>query len=253
LDIALHDIFAKHLQVPLVKFLGQKHQALPTSITIGIKSPEATLQEAKEYVGRGFKIIKVKLGKSLEEDIERLKKLKEAFKKDILIRVDANQGYSRLQLEDFYHTTLSLDLELIEQPLVASAVEDYKKLPTAVKQLVAIDESLISPADAFQLASRPAAGHIFNIKLMKCGGIQAAKEIAIIAKNANINLMWGCNDESVVSIAAALHAAFSCKNTRYIDLDGSFDLAKDVASGGFILKDGMMSVVDKPGLGVEKL
>lgn len=138
LDIALHDILAKHLQVPLVKFLGQKHQALPTSITIGIKSPDATLEEAKEYVGRGFKIIKIKLGKSLEEDIKRLKKLKEVFKNDILIRVDANQGYSRLQLEDFYHTTLSMDLELIEQPLPASAIEDYKKLPTAVKRLVAM-------------------------------------------------------------------------------------------------------------------
>ncbi len=253
LDIALHDLLAKQLEIPLVKFLGQKHHALPTSITIGIKDPEATLEEAREYVGRGFKVIKVKLGRSLSEDVERLKKLKEVFKKDIIIRVDANQGYSRLQLEDFYHTTLSMDLELIEQPLVANAIEDYKKLPGAVKKLVAIDESMISPQDAFLLASKPAASSIFNIKLMKCGGIQAAKEIAVIAKNANIELMWGCNDESVVSIAAALHAAFSCLHTRYIDLDGSFDLAKDVATGGFQLKDGMMSVLDKPGLGVEKI
>lgn len=253
LDIALHDVLTKHLQVPLVRFLGQKHKTLPTSITIGIKSPDATLEEAKEYVERGFKSIKVKLGKSLEEDMERLRKLKEAFKNEVLIRVDANQGYSRLQLEDFYHTTLSMDLELIEQPLVASAIEDYKKLPTAIKKVVAMDESLVSPRHAFLLASHPAAGGIFNIKLMKCGGIQAALEIAVIAKHAEIDLMWGCNDESIVSIAAALHTAFSCQNTKYIDLDGSFDLAKDVASGGFILKDGMMSVVDKPGLGVERL
>lgn len=253
LDIALHDVFAKHLQLPLVKFLGQKHQALPTSITIGIKGVEDTLIEAKEYVGKGFKIIKVKTGKSLQEDIERLRKLKEAFKSDILIRVDANQGYTRFQLEDFYHTTISMDLELVEQPLAADAIEDYRKLPTVVKKMVAMDESLISPKSALWLASRPAASCIFNIKLMKCGGIGPAKEIAIIAKNADIDLMWGCNDESVISIAAALHAAFSCSNTKYVDLDGSFDLAKDVASGGFILKDGMMSVTDKPGLGVEKI
>jgi L-alanine-DL-glutamate epimerase-like enolase superfamily enzyme len=56
-----------------------------------------------------------------------------------------------------------------------------------------------------------------------------------------------------VSITAALHAAFSCSNTKYIDLDGSLDLARDVVKGGFILKDGFMSCSDKPGLGVEKL
>ncbi len=253
LDMALYDLFAKHLDVPLVRFLGQKHTALPTSVTIGIKGVAETLEEAREYAGKGFKIIKVKTGKSPQEDTERLKKLKEVFGSGLLIRVDANQGYSRLQLEDFYYNTLSMNLELIEQPLPASAIEDYRKLPTEIKKMVAIDESLIGPEEAFRLASRPAAGCIFNIKLMKCGGITPAKEIATIAQCADIDLMWGCNDESIISIAAALHAAFSCPNTKYIDLDGSFDLAKDVASGGFVLKDGMLSVTDKPGLGVERV
>lgn len=253
LDIALHDLFTKYLDIPLVKYLGQKHTSLPTSITIGIKGIEETLEEAKEYVGRGFTHIKVKTGVSLDEDIARLQKLKENFKKDIVLRVDANQGYTKMQLEDFYYKTLSLDLELIEQPLPADAIEEYKKLPTAVKQMVALDETVKNPHDALQLASKPSAGGIFNIKLMKCGGISCAKEIAAIAGGADIDLMWGCNDESIISISAALHAAFSSPNTKYIDLDGSFDLARDVVKGGFVLKDGVMSVTDKPGLGVEKV
>ena len=57
-------------------------------------------------------------------------------------------------------------------------------------------------------------------------------------------------DESVVSISAALHAAFSSPATRYLDLDGSLDLARDVAEGGFILEDGVMRTLHKPGLGV---
>jgi L-alanine-DL-glutamate epimerase-like enolase superfamily enzyme len=64
--------------------------------------------------------------------------------------------------------------------------------------------------------------------------------------------MWGCNDESAVSISAALHTALACPGTKYLDLDGSFDLASDIVTGGFILKDGAMSVSGKPGLGVEK-
>jgi len=69
----------------------------------------------------------------------------------------------------------------------------------------------------------------------------------------DIDLFWGCNDESIISITAALHAAFSCKNTKYIDLDGSFDLAKDIVKGGFVLKEGYMSCADTPGLGVERI
>ena len=88
---------------------------------------------------------------------------------------------------------------------------------------------------------------------MKAGGIKAAKEIAVIAKHAGINLFWGCNDESIVSITAALHAAYSCSNTRYLDLDGSFDLSKDIVEGGFILKDGYMRPNGMPGLGLTKL
>jgi L-alanine-DL-glutamate epimerase-like enolase superfamily enzyme len=94
---------------------------------------------------------------------------------------------------------------------------------------------------------------IYNIKLMKCGGLAGAKEIATIAENRGIELFWGCNDESILSIAAALHVAYSCPNTRYIDLDGSLDLAEDLVSGGFTLDDGYMKINPRPGFGVELL
>ena len=65
--------------------------------------------------------------------------------------------------------------------------------------------------------------------------------------------MWGCMDESRISIAAALHAAFASPATRYLDLDGSLDLARDVVDGGFTLEAGVMSTTDVPGLGVRLL
>ncbi len=253
LDIALHDLFTKWLDIPLASYLGQAIQSLPTSITIGIKGVAETLAEAEEYVGRGFKILKVKLGKSLEEDLERLVKLREKFGNTIVIRIDANQGYTPTDLGVFCIQTAKLNIELIEQPLPAKAVDEMKNLPGEIKKLVAADEALIGPAEAFRLASPPMACSIFNIKLMKCGGITPALAIATIARPAGIDLMWGCNDESIVSITAALHTALSCPNTRYLDLDGSFDLGKDIVEGGFILKEGVLSLSGKPGLGVTKI
>jgi L-alanine-DL-glutamate epimerase-like enolase superfamily enzyme len=253
LDIALHDVFTKYLGVPLVKFLGQKIKTLPTSNTIGIKNVEETVKEAGEYIKAGFKVLKIKLGKDLTEDIERLVKVREKYGKEIVIRIDANQGYTVNQTIEFYKKTIPLNIELIEQPLPAKSVQEMKALPDEIKKLVAADESLISPKDAIELIKPPRAAAIFNIKLMKCGGVSQGLKIADIALHEGIDLFWGCNDESIVSITAALHAAFACSNTKYIDLDGSLDLGRDEVSGGFILKDGYMTCSDKPGLGVERV
>lgn len=57
----------------------------------------------------------------------------------------------------------------------------------------------------------------------------------------------------LISITAALHAAFACNNTKFIDLDGSFDLSGDVVAGGFVLRDGIMSLSEKSGLGLTRL
>ncbi len=254
IDIAIHDALTTHLGIPLVKFLGQKIQSLPTSITIGIKNVDDTLKEAQEYRQRGFSVLKVKLGRDLEEDIERIVKLREKFGSQFLIRVDANQGYTLDQTKSFYdrvvnHKTLA-PLELIEQPVPAKASGEIRKLPSIIRAMIAVDESLLSPKDALQLVQPDPVAGIFNIKLMKCGGIKRARLIADIASLSGVHLFWGCNDESVVSITAALHVAFSEAGTRYIDLDGSLDLANDVVSGGFILRDGVMRCSDQPGLGV---
>jgi L-Ala-D/L-Glu epimerase len=253
IDIALYDVFTKLLDVPLVKYLGQKIYSLPTSNTIGIKNVTETLKEAQEYGERGFKILKVKLGKDLSEDIERIAKLREKFGKKFIIRIDANQGYDAAKTIEFYNKTKHWDVELIEQPLPAKSVEEMRKLPDEIRKIIAADESLLSPKNALELVKPPLATGIFNIKLMKCGGISQGLKIADIALHEGVDLFWGCNDESIVSITAALHLAFSCAHTKYIDLDGSLDLARDVVKGGFILKDGIMSCLEKPGLGVERI
>lgn len=253
LDIAIHDAFTKYLQVPLAVFLGQKIRSMETSVTIGIKNVEDTLAEAQEYYDLGFRLLKVKTGKEVGEDIERIVKLREKFGTAFGIRVDANQGYDASALDRFYKETQHLNIELIEQPVPAKSIDLFKELPDQIKNILAADESLKSPVDAFALAAPPRASGIFNIKLMKSGGIFPARQIAIIAGASGTDLMWGCNDESAVSISAALHAALTFTNTKYIDLDGSLDLVVDAVSGGFKIEKGWMSITDKPGLGVDLL
>ncbi|MFM8741520.1 MAG: mandelate racemase/muconate lactonizing enzyme family protein, partial [Cytophagales bacterium] len=151
LDIALYDAFTKFLNVPLVKYLGQKIQSMPTSNTIGIKNVEETLKEAQEYGERGFKVLKVKLGIDLQEDIERIVKLREKFGKKFVIRIDANQGYDTAKTVEFYNKTKHLEVELIEQPLPAKEIEKMRLLPAEIRKVIAADESLLSPKNALEI------------------------------------------------------------------------------------------------------
>ncbi len=249
LDMALHDLLARSIGVPVAAMLGTPGKPLPTSITIGILSLEETLEEAREYLARGFRCLKVKLGLHYREDLERLRALRSACPASVHIRVDANQGYTVSQTEYLARESRALRLELIEQPLARGKEEDMLKLPEDARSLIAADESLHGPSDALGMVSAAPFG-IWNIKLMKCGGITGALQIAELAQLARIDLMWGCMDESVISIAAALHAAYACPGTRYVDLDGSFDLSRDVARGGFYLSGGYMHLLEEPGLGV---
>lgn len=252
-DIAAHDAFGQWLGIPIVEFYGQKIRALPTSVTIGIMPVAETLREAAEYFRLGFNTLKVKTGLNPAEDVERVLKLRERFSQPFQLRVDANQGYTLNDLQTFLTGVQHANVELTEQPLPVGQEAELLSLPAETRRLLAADESLKTAASALGLAHQPQPFGIFNIKLMKCGGIAGALDIATIARTAGIDLFWGCNDESIVSIAAALHVAFACENTRYIDLDGSFDLAEDIVTGGFILENGCLRLTGKPGLGVQKI
>jgi L-alanine-DL-glutamate epimerase-like enolase superfamily enzyme len=189
----------------------------------------------------------------LEEDIERVTRLRELVGPDVMLRVDPNQGYTPASLARFVSATEDVGIEFLEQPLPAEDVAALRALPAELRARVAADESLLDERDALALVRPTNACGIFNIKLMKCGGIQPARGIARIAELAGVHLMWGCMDESRISIAAALHAALASPATRYLDLDGSFDLERDVVRGGFHLEDGVLRTLDAPGLGVTPL
>jgi L-Ala-D/L-Glu epimerase len=251
LDIALHDSFCKLIGIPVCDFYGRKIDSLPTSVTIGIKNSADTLAEAKEYARLGFRVLKVKTGLDVEEDIERVIKLHESFGRRFVIRVDANQGYDLPQLEKFLSGTAPAEVELIEQPLPVGKEDELLGLTDQERAFIAGDESLKDARAALTFASGRKPFGIYNIKLMKCGGLAAAREIATIAENGNIDLFWGCNDESILSITAALHVAYSSLHTRYIDLDGSLDLAEDLVTGGFTIEDGYMKINSRPGFGIE--
>lgn len=248
-DLALHDLISKKAEVPLYKFLGGYRTRIPTSITIGILSLEETMKHAKEYVGQGFSILKIKGGSNLEEDVTKMNAL-HAMYPNVTWRFDGNQGYSVNDSIHFIRETEAIDLEMLEQPTLVGEEEDLGQVTGKVATPVMADESLKTLADAFRLAQHKRINMV-NIKLQKVGGIMVGMHINSVAKSANLQAMVGCIDECGLGIAAGLHFALSRPNIRYADLDGHLELVNDPYTDIFTLKNGVLLPSEKFGLGVD--
>ncbi len=247
-DIALFDLLARKAGLPLYKVLGGYRSQIATSITIGICPLEETLEKAGQFLGTGFKVLKLKGGLDPEGDIEKIYKLRETYGSGFGLRFDANQGYSPSQAIDFMERTRRSGIEILEQPTHTEDPKGLREVSQQIPEPVMADESIKSLADAYHL-TRKGMMDMVNIKLQKVGGIQVAAHINSVAKAGGLEVMIGCLDECALGISAGLHFALSRPNIQYADLDGHLDLVGDPFTGLFQLRDGILIPSDAPGLG----
>lgn len=247
-DMALLDLVAKKADVPLYELLGGYRSSIATSITIGILPVEETLRQAREFLSRGFFILKIKGGSCLEEDIEKILRLRENHPK-VILRFDGNQGYTAEEAIAFVEGIKRAGIEIFEQPTRISKEKTLGKVTKKVHIPVMADESIKTLADAFRLARNERIDMV-NIKLMKVGGILEGHHINSVARSAGLEAMVGCIDECALGISAGLHFALSRHNMQYADLDGHLDFESDPFRGIFRLEKGILYPSEKPGLGV---
>ncbi|ATP41153.1 dipeptide epimerase [Solibacillus sp. R5-41] len=249
-DMALYDLWAKKYKAPLYQILGGFRQQLTTDITISVNDSEEMVRDSLQAVHRGFSILKVKVGKDAQTDVDRVVAIRKAVGPDVVLRVDANQGWTpkeavRIigQLED-----KGVNIELVEQPVHYSDLSGMHYVTNHTRTPILADESVFSPKEALSLIHMRAAD-LINIKLMKTGGIFQAQKLCNIAEASGIECMIGCMLETKISVSAAAHFAAANKNITMVDLDGPSLCVEDPVDGGPIFEGEKIQMTDQPGLG----
>lgn len=258
-DIALYDLYAKQKGQPLFRLLGAARPEeikteLETDLTISVNEPDEMVRDSIRAVENGFRILKVKVGKGGRKDLERIRAIRKAVGPETVIRVDANQGWSREEavrtislMED-----AGLNIELVEQPVSYHDFKGMQYVTEKVHTPILADESVFSFEDAVRIVEERAADYI-NIKLMKTGGIHQALRICDIADQYQVKCMIGCMLESKVSVSAGAHLAAARGCISMADLDGPSLCSTDPYRGGPLYDGPRILLQESGGTGITEM
>ncbi len=252
MEMALLDALARSYGIPLYVFFGGVSSAVETDMSIPMVTPEHGYELAKEIVARGIRTIKIKVGGDLREDVARVEAIREAAP-GIGLTLDANQGYTPAEALLCMEALNDRDIRplMLEQPVHKDDYEGLRYVTQHTGVPIAADESAYSAANVAHLIAMGAA-NVINIKLMKCGLVEAL-DIAAVCRATHTELMIGAMIESRLATAAAAHFVAGLGGFRYIDLDTPMLLAEDPFTGGYEQHEGVYDLSSvKAGLGVER-
>lgn len=247
LDMAMYDWLGKRVGLPLWQIWGlDRHVIVPTSVTIGINSPDGARARARDWLKfMDVRLFKVKLGnpEGIEADQQMLLAVQQEAP-GLELFVDANGGWS---LEDAIYMCnwlADLGIKYVEQPLPRGEETSLVQLKEKSPLPIFVDESCFTSSDIPDLANYVDG---INIKLMKSGGLTEAMRMVHTARAYGLQVMFGCySDSTLANTAAAQLAALA----DYLDLDSHLNLIDDPFTGALV-QEGRILPNDLPGLGVQ--
>lgn len=252
-EMALWDLNGRALGVPVHRLLGGRlRDRVPLSWSLAVADPGAEIEEARAKVARGHRIFKIKTAaRPVAEDVERVRRLREALGPDISLRVDANQGWDRPTALRAIRALEPFGVDFVEQPVPRWDLDGMAEIARRVEVPIMADESCFSPQDAFAIA-RLGGVSILGLKLTKSGGLCGSMAIARIAEAAGLGCYVGCMIETSLGTAAYLQVALAAAPVTWgCELFGPLLLKGDVVRQPVRYADGAILALDGPGLGVE--
>jgi L-alanine-DL-glutamate epimerase-like enolase superfamily enzyme len=213
-DNALWDLKAKALNLPLAKLLGQTRTGVPVYGSGGFTSykKEKLQQQLKGWSEAGIQMVKMKVGREPEDDVSRVKAVREAIGAEPALFVDANGAYSRKEALKMAEEFAGFGISWFEEPVSSDDLQGLRLLVErgpAGMEITAGEYGYDLPYFKNMLASR--AVDVMQADASRCAGITGFLEVAALCKAFKIPLSAHC--------CPALHlpAALSLPHLRHLE------------------------------------
>jgi len=253
ISLALADLAATRDARPLYRDLGalERVPRIPVNATIGADSLDKTVKAARDAVDEGFQSCKIKVGRrSIEDDLERIRRVREVVGPDVEVRVDANGAWTFDEAAGIVETLDDLDVSILEQPLPAGALAGLAEL-RGNGVAIAVDEGLLEHGvDAIEEAK---AADVYVLKPMALGGVDVARQVAAWVGESNRQTIVTTTIDAVVARTAAVHLAAAIPNVLASGVATGPMLASDLARDPVFIDGGAAVIPQTKGLGVENV
>jgi o-succinylbenzoate synthase len=249
LEMACWDLAAQSAGVRLAEMLAPTvKQHVPVNAIIDVPDHADAANAAHEFVAQGFRCLKLKVGRGVEEDVARLAAVRAAVGPQVRLRIDANGMWSLDEALRFLPQLAAYDLEYIEQPV--AGVADLAQLRRAIDVPIAADECVTDAGVVQQLAAMRAADVIVVKPALL--GLRAAIAVVRAAQACGMNVVVTSALDTSIGIAAALHLAATLPDPVLpCGLATASLLAGDLARDSLTPRGGWLEVPRGPGLGVQ--
>jgi L-Ala-D/L-Glu epimerase len=213
LNVALNDLRAKALGISCMAMLGvQDHDAKAPVIgtVIGIMQPDQMAERARELISLGFGTLKIKVGKDVSSDFERVRCVREAVGESVSIRVDANDHYSPEEAIKFINKIEHLNIEHVEQPISRYDILGMSEVKRSVRVPLMTDDMVSTPFDAMNVIRLNATDRV-KVKVTK-HGLDGAIQIISMLSAAGKRAVLGHVFETGLAAVAEAHLAMLFPN-----------------------------------------
>ncbi len=243
-DMALWDLKARRLGQPLWSLLGGHDPRVPCYAGgIDLDFPlEKLLRQTEANLGKGFRAIKMKVGRArLSADVERVKPMREYLGDGFPLMVDANMKWSADDAIRAARALQPFEPVWLEEPVVPDDVAGQARVVREGGLPIAAGENLRTLWEFKQLIA--AAGVTYpEPDVTNCGGITAFMKIAHLAEAFSLPVTsHGAHDVTVHLLAAV-------PNRSYLEAHG-FGLDRYIAEP-LVIEVGFALAPDRPGHGI---
>lgn len=242
INVAMWDAWGKTVGQPVWKMLGAYNERVPLYGSGGwltYSIPEL-LEEVTQYVRRGFRAVKVKVGSAeMEEDVERLTKVRGVVGPHVNVMMDANQGMQLGGALALAEAVRPLHITWFEEPLPHTDFDGFEQLRRHAGILIAMGEREFDTVALRELVRRNAID-LWQPDLLRMGSVEAWRASAAFAGANHIPVLPHYYKEYDVPLLMTIPNAFGAE---------SFDWVDDLITNPIRMEDGFAYPHEEPGWG----